>query len=263
VQVAQLRYNFSDEPEFLEPDWIDEADLADVLRESLDDSYADADPEEMDEALANVLESMSPAEAFNFTKALSQIQRGAGQVVSDPAFGQIAGNVLPVAGGALGTVIGGPAGTSIGSSLGTAAAKAIPGRGPRTVPTTPGPRAAMSTFPAVGTPPVAGGSAAAAQGIVLTQQPEVLKALLALAMGQHGQKTVSGVPVASIMNMLSSVFGQAATDADELMYLDQEAAEGLHDGDTSILEAESHDDRSIYTTLVDADNAELAEAVGA
>jgi len=238
-------------------DWFEDedADLAEVLRDALDDAYLDADPEEMDDALTNVLESMSPAESFNFAKALKQIERGAGQVLSDPAFGQIARTALPVAGGALGTVIGGPVGTALGSSLGTVAAKAIPG--------SPRPRLAPAGGPAgraaVPTPAVAGGSAAAAQGLVLTQQPDVLKGLLALAMGQHGQKSVNGVPVASIMNMLSSVFGQAAADADQLMYLDQEGWEE-YDGGASADDSMPPADRSIYTTLMDADNYELAEA---
>jgi hypothetical protein len=93
--------------------------------------------------------------------------------------------------------------------------------------------------------------------LVLTQHPDVLKGLLALAMGEHGRKTVNGVPVAALMGMLSSVFGKAAAEADELMYLDTHAdAEDV--GAASWL----GDDESLYTALVDADNAELAEAVG-
>lgn len=256
--MAQLSYEFADWSDE-GTDWLDEsADLAEALRESLDYEYADASPDEMGDALANVLESMSPAEAFNFTKALKQIQRGAGNVLSDPAFGQVTGNVLPIAGGALGTVIGGPAGTAVGTSLGTAAAKALPGRPTKAPVTRP---AAPPTVPTATTPAAAGGSAAAAQGLVLTQQPDVLKSLLALAMGQHGQKTVSGVPVAKIMSMLSSVFGQAAADADELMYLDREAFGESSGEHSSLFDDASTPDRSIYTTLMDVDNDDLAEAL--
>jgi hypothetical protein len=94
--------------------------------------------------------------------------------------------------------------------------------------------------------PVAGGSAAAAQGLVLTQRPEVLQALLALAMGQHGKRQVDGIPVPAIMNMLSSVFGQAAADADELTYLAPD-----DDGEGESVAAPH--DRSLYTALLDAD----------
>src|SRR5439155_22447650 len=104
--------------------------------------------------------------------------------------------------------------------------------------------------------PVAAGSAAAAQGLVLTQQPEVLRSLLATALGQQGRQTVSGIPVAQVLGMLSQVFGQAAADADELMYLDQQP-----DSAESVLPdawAESAD--ALYADLVGADYQELAEA---
>ena len=55
------------------------------------EEYADASDEEMDDALANVLDAMSPAEAFNFGSALSQIGKSASQLVSDPAFARSCG----------------------------------------------------------------------------------------------------------------------------------------------------------------------------
>ena len=72
-------------------------------------------------------------------------------------------------------------------------------------------------------------------------------------MGQHGQKTVNGVPVATIMNMLSSVFAQAAEDADQLMYLDEVGFDS-----EDVLGPLDDAGRSVYTALVDAENAELA-----
>ena len=239
-------------PDYEEVDWFDEStELAEVLRDALQDDFSEASPEEMDDALGEVLESMSPAESFNFAKALKQIERGAGQALSDPVFGQVVRTALPIAAGAVGTVIGGPVGTALGTSLGTAAAGALPGGAPaRPAVPTPGPAP----------PAVAGGSAAAAQGLVLTQQPDVLKGLLALAMGQQGKKSVNGVPVPAIMSMLSSVFGQAAADADELMYLDEEDADT--DGEALPVDSAPSSGRSLYTTLMDVENYELAEAVG-
>jgi len=111
-----------------------------------------------------------------------------------------------------------------------------------------------------GQPNVAGGSAAAAQGLVLSQRPDVLQALLSLAMGQQGQKSVNGVPVAGVMNMLSSVFGQAAADADELLYLDGEDGESADSEDLVGITA-LPSDRTLYTALLDADNYELSEAL--
>lgn len=217
--------------------------LADALAEALSDSYADATPEELDDAVTEILESLSPAEAFGFTKALQQIGRGASSITSDPAFARVAASVLPVAGGAVGTLIGGPVGTALGTQVGSLAARALP---------QPRPAASPGSPPGAPIPSAVGGSPAAAQGLVLTQHPDVLRALLALAMGQHGRTQVNGVPVAAVMSMLSSVFGKAAEDADELAYLSDDAAESRDwDGD----------DESLYTALVDADNAELSQAV--
>jgi hypothetical protein len=107
--------------------------------------------------------------------------------------------------------------------------------------------------------PVAGGSPAAAQALVLTQQPEVVRALLATAMGQHGRKQVSGIPVAQLMALLSQVFGQAAADADELMYLDQDASESESEGELVAPDWTG----SLYADLIGASNLEFAEAAEA
>jgi hypothetical protein len=310
--VSGVRHRFDDLEDWAEaeswPDegWPDATDAegwadqgpADVLREALHEAYADADGEAYNDALEAVLDGMSAAEAFNFTKALQQISSGASQALANPVVAQVARAGLPIAAGALGTVIGGPVGTAIGSQLGTLAAGALlgPGQpargagapaaaggvppGPPTfapgvpaapgmptvpgVPAAPGGPAAGVAGPAVAPgmapPAVAGGSAAAAQGLVLTQQPDVLKALLALAMGQHGARQVGGVPVASVMNMLSSVFGQAAADADELAYLDGEGTEegGLGEGRAEYADPALGSGRSLYTTLMDTENEELA-----
>jgi hypothetical protein len=253
VQVVQQSDEVAEyAPDYENLDWFDEsADLAEVLRDALHDDYSDASPEEMQDALAEVLESMTPAESFNFAKALKQIERGTSQALSDPVFGQIVRTGLPIAGGALGSVIAPGIGTALGTSLGTAAAGALPGGAPAR-PAAPTPGSVI--------PPVAGGSAAAAQGLVLTQQPDVLKGLLALAMGQQGKRSVNGVPVPAIMSMLSSVFGKAAADADELMYLDEEGSST--EGEALLDDSEASPGQSLYTTLMDVDNYELAEAVG-
>ena len=73
----------------------------------------------MGDALENVLEAMSPAEAFNFGSALNQIGKSASRLASDPAFIQVVRTAAPIAGGAVGTAIGGPLGTAVGSQLGT------------------------------------------------------------------------------------------------------------------------------------------------
>ena len=256
-----------------------------MLRSTLHEGYADASDDEMEDALANVLDSLSPAEAFNFASALNQIGKSASQVVSDPAFVSVARTALPVLGGAAGTLIGGPAGTALGGKLGSLAASALPAR-PTPAPVTAQPAAAAASSPGMPAPaaqpvaaapapsaaaitppgvppqpglasPAAGGSAAAAQGLVLTQQPDVLRSLLATALGQHGRQTVSGVPVAQVLGLLSQVFGKAAADADELMYLGQQP-----DAAESVLDAADDSADLLYADLLGADNLELSEATG-
>jgi hypothetical protein len=262
---------------------LDAEELADVLRSALHEGYADASDDEMEDALANVLDSLSPAEAFNFGSALNQIRKSASQVVSDPAFASVARTALPVLGGAGGTLIGGPVGTALGGKLGSLAAGALPAR-PTPAPVTAQPAAAASSpgVPASATQPVAaapapsaaaitppgvppqpglaspaaGGSAAAAQALVLTQQSDVLRSLLATALGQHGQQTVSGVPVAHVLGLLSQVVGKAAADADELMYLGQQP-----DDAESVLDAADDSADLLYADLLGADNLELTEAI--
>jgi hypothetical protein len=80
--------------------------------------------------------------------------------------------------------------------------------------------------------------------------------LLATALGQHGRQQVSGVPVAKVLGMLSQVIGQAAADADELMYLGQQADAT----DSAPDDAPAGSLRSLYADLLGADNLELAEA---
>ena len=282
-------------------------ELADVLRSSLREEYADASDAEMGDALENVLDSMSAAEAFNFGSALGQIGKSVTKLASDPAFAQIVRTAAPIAGGALGTLIGGPVGTALGSQLGTLAAQALPAPPappPPAAPPAPRPSAppalaaplpaapTPAPVPAVAAPPVAappvaaptvaappvsgvaapppagpsaapvrasalaGGSAAAAQGLILCQQSEILRSLLATALGQQGRQQVSGVPVAQLLTLFSQVIGQAAADADELMYLEQQpdAAE------SAVEDVPPGSIRLLYADLLGADNLEFAEA---
>jgi hypothetical protein len=272
-------------------------ELAEVLRSAMSEGYADAGAGEMSDAVDAVLESMSPAEAFNFSSALNRIAKSANQLLSDPTFVQVAQTALPIAG----TLVGGPA----GAALGGLAANALSGRAapppaaaPRPAAALPPPSAAPAAPPELPSPaapqpapgaptpgagampppgtattpppepaapapasPVTKGSAAAAQALVLTQQPDILRSLLATALGQHGRQQVSGVPVAQVINLFSQVLGQAAADADELMYSQQrpesaDTAEGILD------DARADSVQSLYIDLLGTDNLELAEAAG-
>lgn len=265
-------------------------DLADVLRSSLRAEYADASDEELRDALENVFDAISPAEEFSFSAAVNQAGKSFSRLAADPTFRQVVRTAAPIAGGALGTVIGGPLGTALGTQLGNLAAGALappvpppapPAAAPPVTAVTP---AATAPLPGVPTPgpgvpaptapsaapalvpdvpsapgpasPVAGGSAAAAQGLVLCQHPDLLRALLAAALGRHGRQRVNGIPVGQLLALLSQVVGQAAADADELMYLGPQA-----DAAESVLEeVPAGSIRSLYADLIGADNLELAEA---
>jgi hypothetical protein len=246
--------------------YADVADLGEVLRGALLEDYEDALPEELDEALLNIFETLTPAESFNVGKALSQIEKGAAQALADPTVGQIAGTALPIAGAAAGTYFGGPAGTAVGASLGSAAAKALPTSGkarPATAKKLGSSLAPGQRPPAK--PPVVGGSDAATRALVLTQDPTALLSLVALALGEHGRKSVNGVPVGAVMNLLSTVFGQAAADADELLYSSEETpaylldAEGYPSVDPA---APAERAQALYAALLGAENESLSEATG-
>jgi hypothetical protein len=236
----------------------DEPGPGDILRGALREDFTDADPEALDDAVGQMLDAMSAAEGFNFAQALQQIGRTATKALSDPTVNSVLRTAVPLAAGAAGTLIGGPLGTAVGSGLGNALVGALPPvAGAR-----PGPPAAPGTPSTAGAAPgtalasqLAGGSAAAAQGLVLTQQPEVLKALLSLAVGQAGRPVVNGVPVPQIMNLLSDVFGRAAAHADELMYTAPEQYGEAAD------EVGAPSPHALYTAFMDANAMELADAI--
>jgi hypothetical protein len=229
-------------------------DLGEALREALSEEYADSTPEEMDSALFNVMDALTPAESFNFAKALRQIEAGAGQALRDPTFKQIAATALPVAGGAVGT-LGGPAGTVVGSALGGAAAKALAGGGstPAAATGAPGPKPSAAATPLP----------AAAKGLVLMNDPAVLKATLAAALGQQGRTSVNGVPVGAVMNMLSTIFGQAAAEADELMYESSATPDYMLDEQAPSGDPVAPGDRAqaLYAALLRARDRHLEQGV--
>lgn len=273
----------------IDPEWLDEfAELAESFREGLHEYYQFAPPEAVEDALFNVMETMTPAEGFNFTKVLSQIGKAGQQVLQDPTVGHYAKTILPVAGATIGTIYGGPAGTAIGGQLGQAAASAFSGkptpttRPPQAQAIQPSPQAvppaAVQVSPQSGSPAAVqasphAGSTAAAQLLQLTQNPDVLKSLLALALGSLGKQAIpvgqgdQKVQVGAVMNMLNALTAQATTDADELLRDRQDLSAYLRDSegefmvDPSVPEERA---QALYATLLNAENESLgfAEAGG-
>jgi hypothetical protein len=105
---------FMDEDELDLEDDIEDAediedfvDLGDAFRDVLHDEYACLSPEDTDEAMIDVFESLSPAESFSFAKALDGLGKGSLAAVKNPTFQQLAGTALPIAGTAFGGPVGG------------------------------------------------------------------------------------------------------------------------------------------------------------
>ena len=246
--------DFEDAEDFLDRD--DGMDMVEVLRDALHEDYSDCATVDMEAALDNVFAALSPAESLNLAKVMKQIERGATRVLSNPTAGQVIRTGAPIAGGALGTFVGGPAGTALGSTLGAAAVRALPKSGSVVATASTTPRGSVAVAP----PHVVNGSAAAAQALVLTQQPDVLKGLLALALGAHGRDTVNGVPVGTVVNLLGSIFSQAAADADALQYHSSgDLGRFARQRDSESWNPSSgmppDHARALYEQLIDADNA--------
>lgn len=241
----------------------DFAEMAEALRETLHEDYRDASPEQMEEILYEMLAEMTPAEGFSFGKALSSISKVGKSVLRDPSVGKIAGSVLPVAGGALGTFVGGPLGTAVGSKLGQVAGKALSSSSGQR-------RRRPRSSPRGGRTSAGGGSNAAAQLLQLTQNPAMLQSLLSLSLGSSGRRSVKAgrggpsVPVGAFANLLGKLAGEAAADADELLreseeghaYLLDSEGEYLVDPADSAGRAEA-----LYETLLGAENQQLIESI--
>jgi hypothetical protein len=211
-----------------EPDLDWEWSLIGAMREDLAEA---ATPDMVDEMMVDLLDSLTLTEAFDFGKALAQIQKGASAALADPTVRQITQVALPAAGG----MVGGPLGATL-------AARAV----------------ASGPGPPTKAPTTKQGPSAATKGLVAVTQPSVLTQLLAAAMGERGRQTVNGVPNAALLSTLSSLFGQAAAEADEL-------ARGST-GPAYVGAGESFDDwtpryhdDAVYESLLAAESREFEE----
>jgi hypothetical protein len=204
-------------------------EAAEAVQSAMSEEFVDY-PEAAEVALAELLATMSPAESIDLGRALRQISRAGQQVLKNPVAAQVAGTVLPVAGAAVGTVVGGPIGTALGGTLGKTAAGAFtggarptsPAARPAAPPPMPKPIIATSPRPAPAPPtrPASpAGAPAAARLLNLTQNPNLLMGLLALALGPRGRTTVpvgpqgSPVPATDLVQVLASLAGQAVREA--------------------------------------------------
>jgi hypothetical protein len=281
-----------------------ESPLVDAMREDLAES---ATEDLVDETLLGLLDPLTAAESFDLGKALGSIAKGASGALSDPTVRQIAQVALPVAGGALGTAVGGPVGTALGSKLGGVAAANLPGApkpaaAPAATPRMPAVQAAAQPVaqppaqripqPAPVAQPVAQPAAqkaqtapaaqmapaqlapvpaeapAALKALALTHNNTVLNGLLAAALGAGGRQVVAGVPIAALLSTLSSIFGQAAAEADQVAR-SSGSGSGIGAGtgsgtgflgDSEELDAWTPPDDAVYASVVAAEALDLEEA---
>lgn len=110
-------------------------------------------------------------------------------------------SILPVAGTVVGTALGGPAGAALGGTLGKFAGGAFGNAAP---PRPPGPQ------------PPPGGAPAAGQLLQTMFQPETLKALMQMLLGQLGASNVkvgsTPVPVGGFPNLLGTLANNAQSE---------------------------------------------------
>ncbi len=225
-------------------EWYDEFDEdLEIIEEDFDDDFED----DLDDLMADMFDSLTPAESFNIGKALGTIGSGAAQALNDPTVRQIAATAAPVALGAAGTALGGPVSApSPARRLGQAVGKALapkPAAGAdrsrrgdaaqwrhRSRPTArrhPPPRHARrrrSRRRPRDRPrrPRRWRSASS---------PTCSRACSPWPSARRGRSDINGIPVGAVMNMLASIYGKAAEDADELLYSSEGAPAYLLDAD--------------------------------
>jgi hypothetical protein len=217
----------------------DSAELAEVLREALHPDDRDMPPEELQEALSNILETMTPAEAINFTDFL----KAGKNVLKDPT-------LVPAAG----LLIGGPAGGKVAQM----AQQAFSGGGKPS--SAPPPVQTATASPT-------GGPSAAVQIATLFENKNFKDALMALALRDLGKQSIQigkNGPSASggeFMQLLHTLAGKAVMEAEELLRETDEMPLPSH-----LLNSEGNFDpdpgpraERLYRALFEAENQRLAD----
>jgi hypothetical protein len=247
-------------------------DLGNAFRRVLHDDYADLSPEETDEVLLDMVESLPPDEAFNFVKALDDIAKPAAGVLRSPQFGQVLSVAAPLAG----TALGGPAGGAIARSLAQAAGSAL-ARNPK-VPAVP-----ASAMPAMAAtqvlaqlPPAAQVAQAATQAVNTVKAfnfaalPPVREAVLANAMKPFGQQAIAGIPVDQLVGTLATLLAGSIPGGVPNAVPGAAVPEAIDDSDEVPVElfgdeawaVDEETADAIYETLVAQHQQDLADAAG-
>jgi hypothetical protein len=177
------------------------------IRDSLAEELQDLAPEQIEEIMSHLGVEADVVEDF-----LSDIGRGVSQALP------YAARALPgmIQGAASGAALGVP-GMAAGAALGGVGAITAPppARPPAPRPAAPPRPAAVPAAPSITPPAGADGASSAAQLLLLLSNPDVVRALMALALGPAGKETITianrRVPVSEIAAMVSVLSGAAAT----------------------------------------------------
>jgi hypothetical protein len=185
------------------------------LRASLHERVRSAPPEVIEQLVAEVfgpgVEAEDVEDLFgSIGSALGNVAGQVAPVLAKAAPGAISGAAAGSAAGPYGALIGGLAG-GLSSLSGGGRAPAAPQPAPPPSIPSPGPMPVPAAAPLAGFP-------AAGQLMSLISRPEVLQALLAMLMGQAGQRSVpvgpQGTPVGvgAITNLLGTLANQASLE---------------------------------------------------
>jgi hypothetical protein len=206
--------------------YLSEADPYEALRDVVHPELAKLPPEQLEAALR--LHGVDAEGLNDFLGAMSQVGTQVGQRLPSIGQGALQGASMGAVAGPYGALLGALGGAVAGGLTApprpTAPQPAPVAQPAVQAPPAPAPAPAAPAAPAPAAPTVptaaAGGSAAAAQLLGLLAEPQVMQALIAMALGGAGARTVpvagANVPVAAVPGALSVLASQAAAEYAEV-----------------------------------------------
>jgi hypothetical protein len=195
--------------------YLSEADPYEALRDVVHPELAKLPPEQLEAALR--LHGVDAEGLNDFLGAMSQVGTQVGQRLPSIGQGALQGASMGAVAGPYGALLG-ALGGAVAGGLTAPPRSTAPQPAPVAQPAVP----AAAPAPAAPTVPTAaaGGSAAAAQLLGLLAEPQVMQALIAMALGGAGARTVpvagANVPVAAVPGALSVLASQAAAEYAEV-----------------------------------------------
>src|SRR5438132_3085610 len=211
--------------------YLSEAEPYEPLRDVVHAELAKLPPEQLEAALR--LHGVDAEGLNDFLGAISQVGTQVGQRLPSISQGALQGASMGAAAGPYGALLGAVGGAVAGGLTAPAAPPAVqaPPAQPPAPPAQPAVPAPPAQPPAPAPTAAAGGSPAAAQLLGLLAQPQVMQALIAMALGGAGARTVpvagTAVPVAAVPSALSVLANQAASEYAEVF--GDEAAVGVRE----------------------------------